>query len=323
MGGVVTARLLQSGYAPALTAGSKTRADEITNSGITLRADGDEIHQDATVVADVCDLPPGQDFDYVLIVTKATAVADAARAALPRTHDNTTFVAMQNGIVEPLVAEIVGKERVVPSLLNWAATMHAPGVYEQTVAHSMVIGEFDGKTTPRLQALAELLTPVVPMVISDNIVGAQWAKLQMNCSVTVLGALCGMPHDQWITTPAGSDAFVRICREALDVADAAKIRLETLAVDPYAARADDPTAIERWLQHVLEVYGKSIPSILVDLRRGKRTEVDFITGYVAQLGDELGISTPLCTAATRMVHEIEAGERTISLENISALEERD
>ncbi|MGE3180055.1 MAG: ketopantoate reductase family protein [Phycisphaerae bacterium] len=319
MGGVTAARLLQAGYAPTLIAGSRDRANEIRNAGLTLR-EGKQLRSfPANVYAHVADVPEALQFDLVLLITKANDVSNAAREALPRAHDATIFVPMQNGIVTERVAEIVGTARVIPSLLNWAATMHAPGDYEQTVSHSMVIGESDGVFTARLRALAAILGHVVPIKMSDNILGAQWAKLQMNCSVTVLGALCGLPHEEWIRSDVGRDVFVRVCREVLAVAAAAGVRLEKLAVDPMMPLVGRAEEIDRWLEAVLDVYGKSRPSILVDLDRGKRTEVDFITGYVAEQGKLLGVPTPLCVEATKMVHEVEAGTRGLTLVNLKAL----
>src|SRR5262245_30521375 len=131
MGGVFAARLIQAGHAPTLVAGSRM-ADVLTSRGITLLADMERSHHAVVAYPSVNDIPAGPPFDVVLILTKATAMIDAARAAAERSSPSTVFVALQNGIVEPAIASVVGEDRVVASLLNWAATMHEPGVYERT-----------------------------------------------------------------------------------------------------------------------------------------------------------------------------------------------
>lgn len=319
MGGVVAARLLESGLNPALVTGSEEKAAAIRRCGLTLRAPHSQTHQKAAAFARVEDIPKGAAFDYVLILTKAQNLADAVRDALLCTHENTVFVAMQNGIVEPLVSEIAGAKRVIGSLLNWAATMHQPGDYEQTVAHSTVLGEFDGVITPRLRKLGQMLETVTPIRFSRNILGAQWAKLQMNCSVTALVTVCGTTLNDLLDSQAGRDVFVAVCREVLDVADMAGVRLDKLAVDPYTARSHSAGELDRWFEQIRATYGKSRPSLLEDLNRGRTTEVDFITGYVADTAQKHGATAPLCAAVTRMIHEAETQKRPLGMHNIDEL----
>lgn len=319
MGGVVAARLLAAGHAPTLVAGPRMAA-HIGPRGISLRDGGRDRHMPAPVFASPGDIPPGDPFDIVLVLTKAHAAEEAARAALPRTAGSTVFVPMQNGIAWPRVAAVAGAGRVIACVLNWGATMHAPGVYEQTAANGTFLGELDGRTTDRLRRLGRMLECVTPITLSPAIVGAQWAKLQMNCSVTTLGALADQPLAVTLASEPGRSVFLAVCREVLAVADAEKIRLETLAVDPYTPRTGPPGAIDAWLRRVVEVYGATRPSILQDLQRARRTEIDFITGYVAQRAEVLSVPASLCRAMTAMIHEAESGRRTLSPANLVELQ---
>lgn len=319
MGGVISARLIQAGTDVTIVAGPRI-APVLNEAGIELLT-GDGSHRvSCEALSDVDEVPSDRRFDIVLIVTKALDAQSAAKQALSRTTETTMFVAMQNGIVEPKVAEIVGAERVIPSLLNWAATMHCPGVYEQTVSHATVLGEHDGSMSNRIQALQEVLEPVAPVTLSRNILGAQWAKLQMNCSVTALGAVTGVKLGALLRQASGRRVFMGVCREVLDVADAAGVVLERLSVDPNTPRTSDVRTITSWLDDVLIHYGATYPSILQDLKRGKPTEIDVITGYVADLACELGIRAPLCHCVTQMIHEIERGERRSELSNIDEID---
>lgn len=318
MGGVFAAKLIESGHAPTLVTGARM-AEAINAHGITLQADGRSIHLPARAHAAVADVPGAAPFDVVLLLTKAQHVVEAARATLPRTHAATVFLALQNGIVEPMVAQVVGDERVVLSLLNWAATMHAPGVYERTAGTGTVLGERDGPESDRVRRLAACLGHVMPVTISANIVGAQWAKLQMNCAVTSLGALLGTPLKEILDLEPGRQSFLEVCREVLDVADAEGVRLETLAVDPYAPRSASSDRIAGWFDRVLTVYGRSYPSIRQDLERGRSTEIDFLSGYVAERAAQRSVGAPLCAAITRMIHDVEAGRRSLGIANLADL----
>jgi 2-dehydropantoate 2-reductase len=60
-----------------------------------------------------------------------------------------------------------------------------------------------------------------------------------------------------------------------------------------------------WLEQILASYGDLKPSMLQDFERGRRTEIDFINGYVADLGRKIGVAVPLNAAATELAHAIE------------------
>jgi len=45
-----------------------------------------------------------------------------------------------------------------------------------------------------------------------------------------------------------------------------------------------------------------------DFEKGRRTEIDFINGYVAQVGEEIGVPVPMNAAVTELVHRIEQGQ---------------
>jgi 2-dehydropantoate 2-reductase len=321
MGGVAAAKIIEAGCNPSLIAGSDKNASAITIRGLTLISKGERTHYPVAAFARVEDLPAGDPFDVVLILTKAGAVEAAARQALPRLHKGSIVLAMQNGIVEPTVAKVVGEDRVVASLCNWAATMHEPGVYEHTVHTLTVIGEHSGEITPRLRALKPILAHITPVQLSENILGAQWSKLAMNCTVTSLGAVAGSPLKAILTNQQGRAVFLSVYREVLSVAEAAGIHIEKLVLEPFVPIEGAPKDIEDWLDEAITVYGESKPSLLQDLERSKPTETDFIAGHVEQTAADLAVPAPLCAAINRMIHECERAERVWQIENIAELEE--
>ncbi len=65
---------------------------------------------------------------------------------------------------------------------------------------------------------------------------------------------------------------------------------------------------DRWIDQIISAYGDIKPSMLQDFERGRRTEVDFINGYVAQMGKQIGVPTAMNTAITELVHRIEQGQ---------------
>ena len=88
-------------------------------------------------------------------------------------------------------------------------------------------------------------------------------------------------------------------------------RLERLAVDPippgWPGNLAAEDHYESWVEAVMAFYGDVKPSMLQDLERGRKTEIDFINGYVAALGHASGMLVPMNAAITELVHQIERG----------------
>ena len=88
-------------------------------------------------------------------------------------------------------------------------------------------------------------------------------------------------------------------------------RLEPLAVDPippgWSNNSGAGEDYESWVKAVIDFYGDVKPSMLQDLERGRKTEIDFINGYVATLGHASGVPVHMNAAITDLVHQIERG----------------
>jgi hypothetical protein len=93
------------------------------------------------------------------------------------------------------------------------------------------------------------------------------------------------------------------------VALACGVRPETMIVEPIPPNWPDEQApepaLDSWLDELLKAYGDAKASMLRDLERGRRTEIDFINGYVSRLAVEVGALTPMNSAITDLVHQLE------------------
>ena len=117
---------------------------------------------------------------------------------------------------------------------------------------------------------------------------------------------------QYMETEVGKKVFRRTYEEALSVALAIGTRLERLAVDPIPPGWPSTIAAgeryESWVEAIIAFYGDVKPSMLQDFERGRKTEVDFINGYVATLGHASGVPVHMNATITALVHQIERGD---------------
>lgn len=287
LGGLLAARMLASGQEVWLAARDDSTAETLRH-GLCVRGE-------IRVVPPRVEVLEAYASDAIELTVLATKAAEAIAIA-PRLRG--LVVPIQNGGVAELLAASLGAERVVGALSNLGATMHAPGDYEARNAGHLLV---DGGR-PAGREVAAWLGRGVAVRTTSSFRGAVWSKLLLNCAVTSIGAIAGETMRGYISRPAGRVLFDRTYAEALAVALASGARPERMLVEPI------PTApYDAWLAAVLDAYGDLKPSMLQDLERGRRTEVDFINGHVCAEGRRLGVPTPANDAIVRVVHAIERG----------------
>ncbi len=190
-----------------------------------------------------------------------------------------TLLPIQNGWVAQALADRLGDDCVLGGLSNLGATMTAPGVYEQRNAGHLLIGELAGGESERAEQVRRWLGRAVEVRVTPN-----------------------------IALPDGRELFDRTYDEALSMALASGARPERILVDPmppaWSGRSVPGEAHEAWLGQILEGYGDLKPSMLQDFERGRTTEIDFVNGYVVNLGRQLGVRAPANAAIVETVHAI-------------------
>jgi 2-dehydropantoate 2-reductase len=261
--------------------------------------------------------------DIILLATKATDMIDAARSVKKFMKQNGYLVSLQNGICEDDLATVVGKERVIGCVTGWGATMESPGNLIMTSTGDFILGYPEKAPDEFLQSIAEILSSVVPAKTTGNIMGHLYSKLTINSCITSLGAICGLYLGKMLLIMKVRKIFIEIIREAVHVARAMKTKIEI-----FGGRMD----FEKFIngegifsdlrRHLMLIiigfkYRKLKSSSLQSLERAKKTEIDFLNGYIVKKGKDLGVSVPVNTIIVNMIHEIELGKREISENNFN------
>jgi 2-dehydropantoate 2-reductase len=212
-----------------------------------------------------------------------------------------------------MLASQLGDECVLGALSNLTGTMLRPGIYEQSNAGYLLIGELGGGESVRSERVRLWLSRAVNVKVTPNLQGAVWSKLLLNCSVTTIGAIAGLTMRAYIDRPEGRELFHRTYDEALSVALASGVRPEKMLVDPippgWNGRTMSGEALDLWLVEILNSYGDAKASMLQDFERGRTTEIDFINGYIVDTGRQFGMNTPVNTAIVKTVYAITRGQR--------------
>jgi 2-dehydropantoate 2-reductase len=329
VGGVIAGGLLRSAYDLTIVTNNDEITNAIKNDGIRVSAPKDEWTVHAQAHTQLQDLQGT--FDTVLLAMKATDVEQAVEDLRAYLSPSGYVVTLQNGIVEDRIGEMLGRERVIGALVGWGATMRKPGLYEMTSLGEVVIGELDGQITSRAERLQSTLEKAIPTSLSDNIYGVLWSKLTINCIITTLGAVTGQLLGEMLNRSSVRRLALLIASEVIDVAKSLGISMEpvgeTLEMERIYLPIDRRHIGFGWdifVRHIIMLvvgikFRRLKSSMLQSLERGRPAEIEFMNGYVAQKGEQSGVPTPINTALTSMVREIDSGQRQIDPQNLDEL----
>jgi len=254
-------------------------------------------------------------FETVLLSVKAQDTEGAARALLPHLAEAGSVVSLQNGLNERVIADVVGPERTVGAFVNFGADYISPGVILFGGRGAVVVGEIDGRITPRAQRLHKLLRDFEERtVLTPNIWGYLWAKLAYGAMLFAT-ALTNASIADCLASTRHRTLFIALPREVLRVAAAARVTPEPFdGFDPgaFAPGATEDQAI-RSLDALVAFNRRSAKShsgIWRDLAvRKRRTEAEHQLGPIVAIGREQGLSAPITAGLIALVRDIENGNR--------------
>lgn len=264
-------------------------------------------------------------WDEIILATKAHHTDTALPALRPHLSDGGYVVSAQNGLNELAIADAVGGARTVGAFVNFGADYLEPGVIHYGGRGAVVIGEIDGRLTPRVASVREAWHHFDPRaIVTPNIWGYLWGK-EAYGAMLFATALTNESIADALAMPEYRPLYIALTREILAVAAARNVRPEAFdGFDPGAYLASAPAGTaERSLDALVAHNRRSAKThsgIWRDLAIRKRpTEVDAQLGIVVRLGADAGVPTPLTARIVELIHEIECGNRRQSLDTLDVL----
>jgi 2-dehydropantoate 2-reductase len=267
-------------------------------------------------------------FDAVFLAVKSYDTEWAAQLALQYVNARDGIVVdFQNGINDQRVAAIVGRERTLGCVIAISAGMYEGGhaIRTDTGQVGFYVGELDGRDTPRVQELARVLSGVALTKVTTNLWGQRWSKLAVNCMGNAFAGLSGLGSAELRLEPGPRRVSIQLGAEVVRVGRAHGHTIEPLIGGIDAQRVVD-AAEGRGLAEVeadLAAEAKrrtgGRPSLLQDVMKRRRTEVDHLNGHVAAEGRKLGIPTPFNDAVVAAVHAHPVGQLTPSIKHLDPL----
>lgn len=273
----------------------------------------------------LCELAAANlEFDIVFLAVKSYDCRWMAEFIKPYLKSDGVLVGVMNGMNDDALAAIVGRGRTVGCAVELSAEIFTPGLVQRNTTHQGTwfgVGELDGLYTPRVKEIQSIMSHVGRCDVTNNIYGAKWTKLIANTMTMGPHGLLGLRNGEAATLPGMAELAVKLGRESLAVGTALGYRIEPifgLRADEFAGSGDENlvTARDTLMHHV---GGRSRTAPIHDHIKGRRSEMEFITGLVSRKGRELGIPTPCNDAVAELDRRINRGEIRMDRSNFERL----
>lgn len=279
VGGYFGGRLAAAGHDVSFIARG-AQLEAIRNNGLKIESPLGNLHLDkARATADPKEVGP---VDVVLFAVKLWDTEIAAELAKPMVGPQTRVITFQNGVDSAeRMAPILGADKVVGGSAYIASVIGAPGVISHTSQFAkMVCGRIDGKPDAQLAAFTAAAKEAgIDIAQSDNINQERWEKFIFLVGLSGATGAMRSPLGAILADPDTRAFFQSLMAEVIALAAAKGVTL----------RPD-------FLQSRMKFADTAPPgmkaSLLHDLERGNRIELDWLAGKVVALGRELGVPTP-------------------------------
>ncbi len=259
--------------------------DAISKNGLKILIDDSEIISHPIPHVSVSEI---DDIDFVLLTTKAYSIPEAVESLRP--FSDIPIIVLQNGLGnEDVVSDLLGSRKVLRAITCNGAMIKAPGTVIWTGKGNTEIGSnFPEMMQFGINVVNVFRNAGFEMRWSDNVLGTVWLKAIANAAINPISALTHLRNGELYSDKSIRHLMLDVIKESLRVARAVRIDLPT----------NEPI---RYVLGTLKRTGNNKSSMLQDIEAGKPTEIDFINGAIANIGERFGIDAPINKILTTLV----------------------
>ena len=320
LGTVLGAYITKKGVDIDLVNRNRAHVDALNENGATITG---SVELNVPVKAILPDQMEGK-YDVILLMTKQLFNREVVTFLRDYLADDGVIVTLQNGLPEPIIAEIVGENRTMGCTVEWGATLKSPGVCELTSDPQSLyfhMGKMKGITQEQFKTVKELLELMCPVHEEDNLIGARWSKLLINATFSGLGTVIGGTFGDVANNKETKKLAIRCIKEVIDVGRAAGATFAPVQGKDITKLFYYKNAIKRAIGTLIipiamKKHALIEPSMLQDIKKGKQCEIEAINGVVCEWGKRYDIPTPINDRIVEVIKKEQSGELAPKYENI-------
>ena len=298
-----------------------------------LRASGSQ--GDFTVPVNALHLTDAQaitePFDYAVISVKSYDTEWATHFVKRYVKPDGFFMSLQNCWNDPVIGGIVGNGREIGCIASHIeVALWEPGhvvrggvVGRDSGHHVFRVGEQDGRITPRVEKVARLLDLIDGAYATDNLWGERWSKLCQNSMGNAISAMSGLGSQEMAQDPRCRMIRIQLAKEGATVGLALGLNVVDMNGKPASMWADAGRGdVFEELDDYLSTRGGRVnwlASMAQDVKKGRRSEIDYMNGLVSLKGLEVSVPTPFNDAIVDAMHEIDGGSLLPDASNVDRI----
>lgn len=232
--------------------------------------------------------------DFIFICTKAYGLMDVISEFSEISPSLTKFIVFQNGLDnEEQAAKVLGKENVLRCICNYAGGMASDTEVEIAFFNKPnYIGVMDSRITQQAQEVAEILTGAgLETVYTDDIKKLEWEKAILNACLAPVSAATGLTMKEIMDYSPLREMVEALLLEGIKVAEGIGIKFSD-------------NFFEFCLSYLCK-GGYHKPSMLLDIERGEKTEIDFLNSRIVEYAEKFDISAPYNRMITAIIKGLE------------------
>ena len=264
-------------------------------------------------------------YDVIFLLTKQLQNAEVALFLKGFLAEDGVIVTLQNGIPELQLGEILGEDHVLGCTVAWGATMLGPGVCELTSSPDSLtfsLGSLSPNPNFHLQEVKAILEMMGPVEVDPNFIGTRWSKLLINAAFSGMSTVLGCTFGEAAKNKASRKYVQALIKECIDVCATANIRIEPVQGKDIVKLLDYHNPVKKAVSFfiipiAIRKHARLKASMLQDIEKGKKTEVEAINGVVCAFGRKVGCPTPINDKVVEIIHKIEDGKLTASFNNLN------
>ncbi|MGI6191957.1 MAG: ketopantoate reductase family protein [Christensenellales bacterium] len=263
-------------------------------------------------------------YDVVFLLTKQLNNAQTAAFLKPLLSPDGVVCTLQNGIPEPELAEILGKNRVLGGTVAWGATLKGPGVSELTSdvdSLTFGMGGMEGTSPETIEKVKEILEKMCPVEVFDNFQGVRWTKLLTNAAFSGMGTVIGGTFGDAVDNKKARRVAQYVIKECIDTGHAAGVTFAPVQGKDIVKLFYFKGVLKRMISFAIipaamKKHRAIKPSMLQDIEKGKPCEVEAINGAVCRTGRKFGAKTPFNDRIVDIIKKMERKELVPSVDNL-------
>jgi 2-dehydropantoate 2-reductase len=285
-------------------------------------------------VTDAQQLAKERPVDIAFVCMKSYDTAWATMMIRQYLAPDAYVVSLQNCMNEETIAGVVGWGKTLGCIAS-SISVNLPepghihrGAGKGGAAHTVFrTGEVHGRITPRAEEVCRLVAYADSAKVTDNLWGERWSKLVANVMQNGLSACTGLPGGKIVQNDVLRHFSARLGSEAIRVGQAQGYSLEEILHLPpeTIARAGEGDAAamrtcdEQRFKDAKRTSDTQRPSMGQDMQKGRRTEIEFLNGFVVREGEKVGLPCRANAVLTDIVKRVERGELAPDPKHITEL----